>query len=118
MEIENGIIDNPTFIELASTKQDSFYIYIYIIEVISKLNFQFTSMPFQGKLRRVNYRQGLFILKLENRVNQGGSFKILLGLVTAMKYNNEKFVKRNQRERESELIVEIRSFFMFKLDPS
>lgn len=29
MEIENGIIDNPTFIELASTKQDSFYIYIY-----------------------------------------------------------------------------------------
>lgn len=47
MEIENGIIDNPTFIELASTKQDSFYIYIYyIIEVISKLNFQFTSMLF------------------------------------------------------------------------
>ena len=53
-------------------------------------------------------------------MNQGGSFKILLGLVTAIKYNNEKFVKRNQREREreSELIVEIRSFFMFKLDPS
>lgn len=44
MEIENGIIDNPNFIELASTKQDSFY--IYIIEVISKLNFQFTSMLF------------------------------------------------------------------------
>lgn len=31
MEIENGIIDNPTFIELASTKKDSFYIYIYIL---------------------------------------------------------------------------------------